>query len=31
MSRQALHWLEVLPASSINSWQALCSAFIQYY
>jgi len=30
MSRQALNWLEALPASSINSWQALYSAFIQY-
>ena len=31
MSRQALNWLEALPTGSINSWQDLCNAFIQYY
>ena len=31
MGRHALNWLEALPAGSINSWQDLCSAFIQYY
>jgi len=31
MSRQALNWLGALPAGSINNWQDLCSAFIQYY
>jgi hypothetical protein len=31
MSRQALNWLEALPTGSINSWQDLCNAFVQYY
>ena len=31
MSRQSLNWLEALPAGSVNSWQDLCTAFIQYY
>jgi hypothetical protein len=31
MGPQALNWLEALPAGSINSWQDLCNAFIQYY
>ena len=31
MGRHALNWLEALPAGSINSWQDLCSAFVQYY
>ena len=26
-----LNWLESLPAGSINSWQDLCTAFVQYY
>ena len=31
MGCHALNWLEALPAGSINSWQELCNAFIQYY
>ena len=31
MSRHAQNWLESLPAGSINSWQDLCTAFVQYY
>ncbi|XP_039834394.1 uncharacterized protein LOC120695151 [Panicum virgatum] len=31
MSRQGQNWLEALPAGSINSWQDLCTAFVQYY
>jgi len=31
MSRQALNWMEALPAGSVNSWQDLCTAFVQYY
>ena len=31
MGRHALNWLEALLAGSINSWQDLCSAFIQHY
>ena len=31
MGPQALNWLEALPAGSINSWQDLCDAFVQYY
>ena len=31
MGRHALNWLEALPAGSINSWQDLCNAFVQYY
>ena len=31
MSRQAQNWLESLAAGSINYWQDLCTAFIQYY
>ena len=31
MSRQALSWLEALPAGSINNWQDLCTAFVQYF
>jgi len=31
MSRQAQNWLESLPASSINCWEDLCTAFVQYY
>jgi hypothetical protein len=31
MSRQTQNWLENLPAGSINSWQDLCTAFVQYY
>jgi hypothetical protein len=31
MSCQTLNWLESLPAGSINSWQDLCTDFIQYY
>ena len=31
MGPQALNWLKALPAGSINSWQDLCNAFIQYY
>ena len=31
MSRQAQNWLESLPTGSINSWQDLCTTFIQYY
>ena len=31
MGPQALNWLEALPAGSINSWQDLCNAFVQYY
>ena len=30
-SRQAHNWLESLPAGSINCWQDLCTAFVQYY
>ena len=31
MGHQALNLLEALPAGSINSWQDLCNAFVQYY
>ena len=31
MGPQALNWLKALPAGSINSWQDLCNAFVQYY
>jgi hypothetical protein len=31
MSRQAQNWLESLPAGSINCWEDLCTAFVQYY
>ena len=31
MGSHALNWLEALPAGSINSWQDLCNAFVQYY
>ena len=31
MGPQALNWLEALPAGSINSWQDLYNAFVQYY
>jgi hypothetical protein len=31
MSPLVLNWLEALPASSINSWQDMCTAFIQYF
>ena len=31
MGRHTLNWLEALPAGSINNWQDLCSAFVQYY
>ena len=31
MSRRALNWLEALPTGSINSWQDVCTAFVQYY
>ena len=31
MSCQALKWLEAFPAGSVNSWQDLCTAFVQYY
>ena len=31
MSRQALNWLESPLAGTINSWQNLCTAFVQYY
>ena len=31
MGRHALNRLEAVPAGSINSWQHLCSAFVQYY
>ncbi|XP_039804861.1 uncharacterized protein LOC120669119 [Panicum virgatum] len=31
MGHHALNWLEALPAGSINSWQDLCNAFVQYY
>ena len=31
MGPQALNWLEALPAGSINSWQDLYNAFVQYF
>jgi len=31
MGHHTLNWLEALLASSVNSWQDLCSAFVQYY
>ena len=31
MGRHALNWLEALPAGSINSYEDLCNAFVQYY
>ena len=31
MGPQALNWLKALPAGSINSWQDLYNAFVQYY
>jgi len=31
MCRHVLNWLEALPTGSINSWQDLYSAFVQYY